>query len=426
MSNDIEQLRRELDDFIRIALREDIGEGDHSSLACIPADKPGKAVLKVKDTGIGIPPENHEKIFRQFFQSDIPGSMVNQGSGIGLAITKKFVRLHGGTISVQSAPGEGSCFTVILPVATALTAKPVAEPVVQEIQVPEPAVNNLVGEAQAGGKNGKKPVVLLIEDNEDFRFYLKDIFQAYYTIKEAADGKQGWQQVLACNPDLVVSDIMMPEMDGLTMCRKIRSHEATNHIPVVMLTAKADKHSKLKGLETGADIYIAKPFDANELMLIVGNLLKRRKQLQELIAKKQRWVAQADHLEIEDCDRQFIDKLNKIMELNYSREGFGVEEFTLEAGMSRAQLYRKIKAITGVSTGEFIRNFRMAKACALLASKNTSVGELAYKVGFSSQSNFIKSFKDQFGHTPGEYKVLLSARHEAKKTDARKTLHQAS
>lgn len=356
-------------------------------------------IIKVKDTGIGIPSENHEKIFRQFFQSDIPGSMVNQGSGIGLAITKKFVRLHGGTISVESTPGQGSCFTIILPIAKAFATKAVTAPVVQEIQVP--AVNSIVDEAPAGGKSGKKPVVLLIEDNEDFRFYLKDNLQAYYTIKEAADGKQGWQQVLACNLDLVVSDIMMPEMDGITLGRKIKKDPRTANIPVIFLTANASEEQQMAGYQTGASDYIVKPFNFEILLSRIRNLINQQANFREALQPKMEVKPQ--DVQITSLDDKLIRKAIAYTEKNISNPDFSVEDLSREMGMSRVYLYKKLLALTGKAPLEFIRTVRLKRAAQLLTESQLTVAEVAYEVGFNNPKYFTKYFKTEFNCLPSVY-----------------------
>ncbi|MGV3588916.1 MAG: hybrid sensor histidine kinase/response regulator transcription factor [Adhaeribacter sp.] len=385
-------------------------EGGEISLAlnlAAASRKNGKSaqhiIIKVKDTGIGIAPENHEKIFRQFFQSDIPGSMVNQGSGIGLAITKKFVRLHGGNISVQSTPSEGSCFTVILPVTDTFTAKPAAKPVVKEIQAPVamPAVNNSSDEVLAGNKNGKKPVVLLIEDNEDFRFYLKDNLQAYYTIKEAADGKQGWQQVLACNPDLVVSDIMMPEMDGITLSRKIKKDPRTANTPVILLTANASEEQQITGYQTGANDYIVKPFNFEILLSRIRNLVNQHANYRDALQPK--IEVKPQEVQVTSLDDKLIRKAIAYTEKNIANPDFSVEDLSREMGMSRVYLYKKLLALTGKAPLEFIRTVRLKRAAQLLTESQLTVAEVAYEVGFNNPKYFTKYFKTEFNCLPSVY-----------------------
>lgn len=328
--------------------------------------------------------------------------MVNQGSGIGLAITKKFVRLHGGNISVQSAPGQGSCFTIILPVAKSFTAKPAAEPVVQEIQAPTiPAVNGLLGETLTGGKNSKKPVVLLIEDNEDFRFYLKDNLQAYYTIKEAADGKQGWQQVLACNPDLIVSDIMMPEMDGITLSRKLKKDSRTANIPVILLTANASEEQQIVGYATGASDYIVKPFNFEILLSRIRNLINQHTNFRESLQPK--IEVKPQDVQITSLDDKLIRKAIAYTEKNISNPDFSVEDLSREMGMSRVYLYKKLLALTGKAPLEFIRTVRLKRAAQLLTESQLTVSEVAYEVGFNNPKYFTKYFKIEFNCLPSAY-----------------------
>ena len=361
-----------------------------------------RLVIKVKDTGIGIPPENHEKIFRRFFQNDIPGSMVNQGSGIGLAITKKFVRLHGGTISVQSAPGEGSSFTIILPIAKQFSVKPTPEPVVQEIlALPAGPDSNGAEVALAGSKNGRKPVVLLIEDNEDFRFYLKDNLQAHYTIKEAADGKQGWQQVLAVNPDLIVSDILMPELDGISLSRKIKKDPRTANIPVILLTANASEEQQLLGYETGASDYITKPFNFEILLSRIRNLVNQHANFRDV--QQPKIEVKPQDVQITSLDDKLIRKAIEYTEKNIANPDFSVEDLSREMGMSRVYLYKKLLALTGKAPLEFIRTVRLKRAAQLLTESQLTVAEVAYEVGFNNPKYFTKYFKVEFNCLPSVY-----------------------
>ena len=244
----------------------------------------------VKDSGIGILPEKKEKIFERFFQHEVPDDMLNQGSGIGLAITKEFVRLHGGTITVESEPGKGSCFSVYLPVTTlpvttALKEEDGSNDEVSFIHTTENGNGN--GFVQPGQKgNGKKFSILLAEDNEDFRFYLKDNLRGSYDIIEARNGKEGWQKALSQHPDLVVSDIMMPEMNGIDLCRKIKDDERTSHIPVILLTARSSEEIQLEGYTTGANDYITKPFNFQILVSRINNLLVQQENLKKSFQKQ--------------------------------------------------------------------------------------------------------------------------------------------
>ncbi|MFD2162863.1 two-component regulator propeller domain-containing protein [Paradesertivirga mongoliensis] len=345
--------------------------------------------IKVIDTGIGIPPEKKDKIFERFFQNDVPGTMVNQGSGIGLSITKEFVKLHGGEITVESVIGEGSCFTVTLPIKTkSQDNAPVEMP---------------VGEKQAVVENrsGKKQTVLLVEDNDDFRFYLKDNLREAFHIIEACNGKEGWQKALALHPNLIVSDISMPEMDGIALCRKIKSDARTLHIPVVLLTALTGEEQHLKGLETGATDYMTKPFNFEILLSKIRNILLQQESMRKTY-QKQVEVKPSD-IVVESPDETFIQKALLVVEKNISNADFSVEELSSEMYMSRVTLYKKVLALTGQTPVEFIRSVRIKRAAQLLEKGHLTISQIGYKVGFKSQKYFVRSFKAEYNMLPSAY-----------------------
>ncbi|MGV3640832.1 MAG: hybrid sensor histidine kinase/response regulator, partial [Adhaeribacter sp.] len=341
---------------------------------------PGPACLRiqVQDTGIGIAPEFHEKVFQRFFQSDLPGTMMNQGSGIGLAITREFVNLHQGRISLESEPGKGSCFTILLPLrqGTGAAPVPILQPSPPLAVDPQPEAPGIPAqEEKAGGKTRKKPLVLLVEDNEDFRFYLKDNLQHLYQIHEAPNGRLGWQQALHLLPDLIVSDIMMPEMDGLAFCRKVKQDPRTSQVPVILLTASISEEQKLKGFDTGANDYITKPFNFEILLSRVKNLLAQQALLKKALQVKLQ-VSPQD-IPITPLDEKLIRKALETVERHLSNPDFSVEEFSRELGMSRVYLYKKLLALTGRSPIEFIRSIRLKRAARLLEESQLTVAEIA-------------------------------------------------
>jgi len=349
--------------------------------------------IKVIDTGIGIPKEKIGKIFDPFFQDDIPGSMVNQGSGIGLSITKEFVKLHSGTISANSEPGEGSCFTIIIPLKTIHKKKAnnKAVEMVTEDKVSEETINI----------TNKKPTVLIIEDDSDFRFYIKDNLKHEFNIIEAADGKEGWQKTLASHPNVVVSDISMPEMDGIELCKKIKSDSRTTHIPVVLLTASTGEGQQLKGLETGATDYMTKPFNFEILLSKIKNIITQQENMRKTY-QKQVEVKPADVL-VESPDEAFLQKLLRLIEENIGNPNFSVEELSSDMFMSRYTLYKKILALTGKTPNEFIRHMRLKRAAQLLENGYLTISQICYKVGFKSQKYFVKAFKAEFNVSPSSY-----------------------
>ncbi|MFT3935433.1 MAG: two-component regulator propeller domain-containing protein [Chitinophagaceae bacterium] len=352
--------------------------------------------IKIIDTGIGIPKEKQDKIFERFFQHDIPGSMVNQGSGIGLSITKEFVKLHNGTVDVQSEPGKGSCFTVVLPVIELPVIKNEVLPIEEDaIAVIEPAI------AETKTLNGKKAKLLLVEDNEDFLFYLKDNLREQFTILEAVNGKEGWQKALGDHPDMVVADISMPEMDGISLCKKIKHDPRTTHIPVILLTAFAGEEQQLRGLETGASDYVIKPFNFEILLSRVKNILDEQARLRKTY-QKQVEVKPAE-IDIVSNDEQFIYQVKEIVEKNIANPDFSVEDMSRALFMSRVTLYKKLLLLTGKTPIEFIRSFRLGRAAQLLQKSQMTIAEVAYEVGFNSPKSFSKYFKLEFNLAPSAY-----------------------
>jgi signal transduction histidine kinase/ligand-binding sensor domain-containing protein/DNA-binding response OmpR family regulator len=352
--------------------------------------------IQVLDTGIGIAPADQERIFERFFQSDTPGNLVNQGSGIGLSIAREFVRLHGGTISVQSEPDKGSCFTVTLPVRD-VAAVDSFEPI-------EESGTSVVTSAAAPTeppKSRRKPVLLLVEDNEDFRFYLKDNLNISYHVIEAANGLEGWHQACAHIPDLIVSDVMMPEMDGMAFCRKIREDKRTSHIPLILLTARAAEEQIREGFDLGADDYVTKPFSFEILQSRIRNLLERRRVMRQALGNK--IEVKASEIKISSLDEKLIEKAVKFVEEHIADPDFTVETLSHELGMSRVHLYKKLVALTGKSPLEFIRTIRLQRAAQLLEKSQLTVAEVAYKVGFNNPKYFARYFKEHFNVLPSLY-----------------------
>jgi len=355
--------------------------------------------IKVKDSGIGIPAEEHEKIFERFFQHNVPGSILNQGSGIGLAISKEFVRLHQGTISVESAPGKGTCFTVLLPVNTAaaeanVPANDEAATAAQEMQE---------GSAKNDKAARKKPVILIVDDNEDIRFYLKDNLRRTYTVLEAVNGAEGWEKTRQHHPDLVVSDVMMPVMDGLELCRKIKHDADTSHIPVILLTARSAAEPKLEGFQVGANDYVTKPFSFEMLQSRIKNLLAQADAMRKLFQKQVE--VNPTEISITSVDEQFLRQALEAIEKNIADPDFSVEDLSRALHMSRVALYKKLLALTGKSPLDFIKSIRLKRAARLLEKSQLTVSEIAYEVGFNNPKYFARTFRKEFGVLPSEYLV---------------------
>lgn len=356
--------------------------------------------IRVKDTGIGIPVEKQDKIFERFFQHDLPKSMVNQGSGIGLSITSEFVKAHEGRIVVESEPGKGSCFVVLLPIHEISPKIQGAIPevgVVRSELIPEWAHE----ESPGTSVKNKKPVLLIVEDNEDFRFYLKDNLKSTYQIVEARNGREGLESVNRYLPDLIVSDIMMPEMDGFAFCKKVKTEPTTSHIPVILLTARSAEDQKLEGFETGADDYITKPFNFEILQSRIKNLIHQRELFHKDFRKQ--IEIRATDINITSLDEKLIQNAIRLVEDNISNADFSVEDLSHELGMSRVHLYKKLLSLTGKAPLEFIRSIRLQRAAQLLEKSQLTVAEVAYKVGFNNPKYFTKYFKDEFNMLPSMY-----------------------
>lgn len=373
--------------------------------------------LDVKDTGKGISQDEADKIFERFFQAKGAAS----GTGIGLALVKSFVELHHGEARVESEPGKGSDFIVVIPReqegdsqvihndvdivdnsvnASASTGKNVVdESVLQYIDDGDRSrgkVQQLVNE------NTNRPTVLVIDDNTDIRQYERTLLQDEYVVLEAADGKEGLAVALKEVPDLVICDVMMPVMDGLELTERLKTNTATSHIPVIMLTAKNLEEHRAEGYEHGADSYITKPFHSKVLLARIENLLRQRQLLKNLYQGSKETEKEISEAHLEDRDRQFLKQLQAIIQKNLSDSEFGVEDMGQQIGLSRVQLYRKVKAMTGSSVVDLLRKARLAKARRLLETRSMSVSEVAYEVGFSAPSYFTKCFKEEYGMLPGD------------------------
>ncbi|MCF8358822.1 MAG: response regulator [Prolixibacteraceae bacterium] len=354
-------------------------------------------IIQVCDTGIGIPADKKEIIFERFVQNAPENAGINRGSGIGLSLTREFVQLHGGNISVESEVDKGSCFKVTLPVKEHIETETVSPS--KELLAGKPISEKHPGAKPTAGTGNFK--LLLVEDNPDIRFYLKDNLKLNYTIMEASNGLQAWETTLKEMPDLIVSDIMMPVMDGIELCRKIKTDNRTSHVPVILLTARTTDQHRIEGLGTGADDYITKPFNFEILELKIKNLVEQRKTLRKLY--QQNFDLQPAEINITSLDEKFLKKIKDITENNMHEPDFSVEKLSNEFGISRAHLYNKLVALTGKTPIEFIRILRVRRAAQLLEKSQLTVMEIAYKVGFNDPRYFTKHFKNEYKMTPSQY-----------------------
>lgn len=364
--------------------------------------------IAVKDTGKGIPADKIAHIFDRFYQADDSLVREHEGSGIGLALTKEFIDLHHGSIEAFSEETKGTEMLLRLPVgkehfiAAGIKVQDKTENSYErgeeENALPVMGGDNDLKEATSTDQ--QKPVVLLIEDNADVRRYIKDILKEDYSIIEAADGASGAEKAGEEIPDLILSDVMMPGMNGYEVCKMLKNTEKTSHIPIVLLTAKASVESKLEGLKTAADDYLTKPFVPGELLARVDNLIESRKKLREKF--RGQIILKPSEIAGSSIDETFLNRLMKIVEENMGDELFGVERLSDKMGMSRSQLHRKLNALTGKGPSQLIRSFRLNRAHDLLKVNASTPAEVAYTVGFSSPSYFSKCFREQFGYTPSD------------------------
>lgn len=354
--------------------------------------------LQVTDTGVGMPAEHVRHIFDSFYQIDVH----HAGSGIGLALVKAFVEMHHGTISVDTTEGQGTCFTIEIPACQSGTLDPDTTRSAVLTNLKEGAVlaadqETLQAVAPESTPDDKE-TILVIDDNLDIRDYVRSVLQDEYNVIEAANGQEGLQQAMKYVPDAIICDVMMPVMDGMECCRRLKSEVQTSHIPVMMLTAYAVDEQKIKGYECGADSYISKPFSARLLTVRLRNLIENRRRLQSLFADISNVSLQKTP--VAEVDKGFLEKLHRLIEERLSDPDLSVEELGEQIGLSRVQLYRKTKALCGYSPNELLRIARLKKAASLLASTEKTISEITYEVGFSSPSYFTKCYKEYFGENP--------------------------
>ena len=361
-------------------------------------EKDGRVVISVTDNGCGIASDELPYLFNRFYQAKNAG----RGTGIGLAIVKAFTELHHGEVSVKSEIGKGSTFTINIPrwqegKVTELSTDSIKQVVdyteTQEIPNQARHIDDLIQLYQTD-----KPEVLIIDDNNDIRTYLRTVLSESYNVSEASDGKSGLELARRIVPDIILSDIMMPIMDGLEFCQELKTDKAISHIPVILLTARNLDEQRAEGYEHGADAYIAKPFSLRLLLSRIENLIESRKKLSQVLSKGVE-DDQIGNLSNE-TDRSFLKQLRKIIQENLANSDLSVEQIGDEIGLSRVQLYRKVKALTGNSPVEIVRKARLTRARHLLQTTERTVSEIAYSVGFSTPSYFSKCYKEEFGENP--------------------------
>ena len=381
----------------------------------LETDDNNRCIIRVADSGIGIHEDHINRIFDRFYQVE-QGKDKRKGTGIGLALTHELMELHKGAIKVESKPGKGSAFILEFPIDETFyeqeqvsisvsgdqkdTNPEELKPAELILPDPQPAASDVQQSQNTKVKSARQQTILLVEDNAELRSFLSPEFDNHYTVLTAANGKEGLSVVLKQMPDIVVSDVMMPEMDGFELTAEIKSNPISSHIPVILLTSRSTTDDQLKGLTTGADDYIPKPFETEVLLLKIKNILHTKEALRQRFKKEE---ITPEELTVNSVDESFLKKVFEIVEQRMGDAEFNVEELAKEVNLSRSMLYKKLKALTGETGSAFINTMRMKKAAQLIRKGHLRISEVAYEVGFSDPQYFSKSFKKFYGVSPSDY-----------------------
>ena len=367
--------------------------------------------VHVCDNGIGIPAHKLPYIFDRFFQVELKEHERNEGSGIGLALVKELLELHHGSIQVKSENQNGCCFIIHLPKGkmhlnnNEISNKPssIKSNINWDTSIDESQNTIEINDEQftsALEQKDAKPSILIVEDNSDVRNYIKNHLSKNYKIWEAENGSDGIDLTITHQPDLIISDVMMPKKNGYELSHFLKNDPRTSHIPIILLTAKAGQEEKITGLQTGADDYLVKPFDSKELDIRISNLIQIRKELQQHFSKHGPIAAQKT-TGISNIDKTFLDKVVRCLEMNYHDNNYTIDTLASEVGMSKVHLNRKLKALSDFSTNKFIQAYRLQKALKMLQEKQGNVSEIAHKTGFNTTAYFVKCFREKYDVTPG-------------------------
>jgi DNA-binding response OmpR family regulator/nitrogen-specific signal transduction histidine kinase len=386
-------------------------EGGVIQVSMLVEEKPetdGFFVVTVRDNGPGIPPDELPRMFERFHRIEAHERAAPAGTGIGLSLAREVTQLHGGSISVESEFGFGAAFTVRLPLGTAHLSE--SERI---LDAPAPAPSDRVtvqaledSLADSSGtvdepEESDRTTILVVDDNPDVRAFLRSQLEDTYRLVEAVDGQKGLAAARAVMPDLVLSDVMMPEMDGYALCRALKKDPELNYIPVILLTARTSDESRVQGLELGADDYLTKPFNRRELLARIRNLIASRRKLRAAPPPELRPSPLPDG--VISSDQAFLDRVRAIIEDNFENEEFSVQILAREVGLDRSQLFRRLRSLLGLTPTDVIRNVRLERAALLLEKGAGSVSEIGYSVGFKSVSHFSASFRQKFGMTPSAW-----------------------
>lgn len=395
MDYDPVQIQQVLTNLISNALKFTPPDGDVQVKLMVQGQQ---LQIAVEDTGIGIAAKDLPHVFDRFYQVDNSTTRVGEGTGIGLAHTRELVRLMGGEIRVESEEGKGTRFLVSLPIHTKAEiiegpAAPVQDPILTTTSEEVPVL---------GTQQQDLPQVLIIEDNRDVVIYLKSCLAEQYQVQVAYNGKIGIEKALQQVPDLIISDVMMPEKDGYEVCDTLKNDERTSHVPIILLTAKADHPSKLAGLKRGADVYLIKPFDKEELLVRLEMLMERQQRMMAHFSNKFLGQPKAEELGVDEVqiENAFLQKVKEVVAKHYHDEDFALPQLCQKIGMSRSQLFRKMRALIGISPSAFIRDYRLNRAKELLQTTDQNVSEVAFEVGYKNLAHFSKSFQAKYGHPP--------------------------
>ncbi len=362
--------------------------------------------ISIQDNGYGIPENELKHIFNRFYRGKQEDATTISGTGIGLSFVKELIELHKGTIVAKSDALNGTIFIVTLPVLD--IAESVLniskEPLLHSNLIAETNLNSgyMLEENDLANAKQELPIILVVEDESDMLQYIYEILSPSFNVITATNGREGVEKAFESIPDLIVSDVMMPEMDGIALCKKLKSDKGTSHIPIVLLTALSDMNHHVQGIREGADVYLPKPFNSQLLLVHINNLINSRNTLKELYARK--IFLGTNNFEIKTFEEEFLFKLMKLVEENISKNDFNNDELANLMFMSRSTFYRKLKAVTGMSGNEFIRTARLNYAAKLLETGKYAVSEAAFESGFNDIKYFRKRFQDQFGVMPSEYK----------------------
>ena len=402
MDYDAKQVKQILTNLLSNAIKF-TNPGDRIQVSLTAANK--QVTILVSDTGIGVARKDQEKVFERFYQVDQGNTRVGEGTGIGLAHSKELILLMGGRIGIESEPDSGSTFWISLPIMRNQEKRVFIfeEEVDKADSIDTDHISHL-------NPSIEKPKLLIVEDNADITRYLKAALDQDYFLFYAKNGKEGIEKALEYIPDLIISDVMMPEKDGFELCDFLKNDERTSHIPLILLTAKSDYESKIIGLKRGADVYMAKPFEEDELKVQLKRLVERQNKLRRYFSGKYPeiqtvgFVKEEESIVLEDS---FITKIRTVVESNYENELFSLQELCEELNMSRSQLYRKMKALSGVSPSHYIRNFRLEKGRELLETSSQNISQIGFAVGFKDAAHFSKLFMDRFGVSPSNLRKDL-------------------